>query len=59
MKMNTQPVIPWMGSKRRIVDWIASRMPIHQCYVEAFAGSAALFFGKLPFQCPPFFFSFG
>lgn len=39
-----QPIIPWMGGKRRLADRIFPLMPAHQCYVEPFAGGAALFF---------------
>ena len=40
------PIIPWMGGKRRLLDDINPLIPVHQCYVEAFAGGAALFFSK-------------
>ena len=46
--MNHYPVVPWMGGKGRLIDWIQGRMPIHQCYVEAFCGAAAIFFSKAP-----------
>ncbi len=42
------PVIPWMGGKRRLVDKILPLFPPHLCYVELFAGGAALFFAKEP-----------
>lgn len=38
------PIIPWLGGKRRLADRIFPFFPIHDCYVEAFAGGAALFF---------------
>lgn len=38
------PIIPWMGGKRRLADKIFPLMPDHQCYVEPFAGGAALYF---------------
>lgn len=38
------PVIPWMGGKRRLADRLIPLFPPHECYVEAFAGGAALFF---------------
>ncbi|MBN4078885.1 DNA adenine methylase [Gammaproteobacteria bacterium AH-315-C21] len=41
-------VINWMGSKSRLVSTILPVFPPHICYVEAFAGSAALFFAKEP-----------
>ncbi|WIX31259.1 DNA adenine methylase [Salinicola sp. JS01] len=39
-----QPIIPWMGGKRRLADRIFPLMPPHECYVEPFAGGAALYF---------------
>ena len=42
--MNAQPIIPWMGGKRRLADRIFPLFPKHSCYVEPFAGGAALFF---------------
>ena len=38
------PIIPWMGGKRRLADLLIPLFPPHECYVEVFAGSAALFF---------------
>ncbi|QVN18994.1 DNA adenine methylase [Burkholderia pyrrocinia] len=43
-----QPIIPWMGGKRRLADVLIPRFPPHACYVEVFAGSAALFFMRPP-----------
>ena len=40
----TTPIIPWMGGKRRLADRLIPLFPPHECYVEVFAGSAALFF---------------
>ena len=40
------PIIPWMGGKRRLLDHILPRVPQHTCYVECFAGGAALYFAK-------------
>ena len=42
------PIIPWMGGKRRLADTIISRFPAHTCYVEVFAGGAALYFLRQP-----------
>ena len=42
--MKTKPIVPWMGGKRRLVSQLAKKMPEHECYVELFAGGAALFF---------------
>jgi len=38
------PIIPWLGGKRRLADRIFPFFPVHECYVEPFAGGAALFF---------------
>lgn len=43
-----QPIIPWMGGKRKLAKSILPHFPEHVCYVEAFAGGAALFFLKQP-----------
>lgn len=40
--------IPWMGGKRRLADRIIPMFPDHTCYVEPFAGGAAIFFLKQP-----------
>ncbi len=40
----SNPIIPWIGGKRRLADRLIPLFPPHQCYVEAFAGGAALFF---------------
>ncbi|MDS7929615.1 DNA adenine methylase [Acinetobacter sp. V102_4] len=42
--MKTKPIVPWMGGKRRLVSQLVQKMPEHDCYVELFAGGAALFF---------------
>ncbi|HIE2486015.1 TPA: DNA adenine methylase [Pseudomonas aeruginosa] len=42
--MSAQPIIPWIGGKRRLADRIFPLFPRHACYVEPFAGGAALFF---------------
>lgn len=42
--MSALPIIPWMGGKRRLADKIFPFFPAHDCYVEPFAGGAALFF---------------
>ena len=38
------PIIPWMGGKRRLADRLIPLLPPHECYVEVFAGGAALYF---------------
>lgn len=40
----SDPIIPWMGGKRRLADRIFPLFPRHSCYVEPFAGGAALYF---------------
>ncbi|WP_432721216.1 DNA adenine methylase [Jeongeupia wiesaeckerbachi] len=42
--MHSQPIIPWLGGKRRLADRLLALFPPHDCYVEPFAGGAALFF---------------
>lgn len=42
--MNAQPIIPWIGGKRRLADKLIPLFPQHSCYVEVFCGGAALFF---------------
>lgn len=42
--MNASPIIPWLGGKRRLADKLISLFPPHECYVELFAGGAALYF---------------
>jgi DNA adenine methylase len=43
-----QPIVPWIGGKRRLAATLLERFPPHVCYVEAFAGGAALFFMREP-----------
>lgn len=38
------PIIPWIGGKRRLADRLIPLFPPHECYVELFAGGAALYF---------------
>ena len=44
----TNPIIPWIGGKRRLSELLLSRFPAHSCYVEVFAGGAAVFFARNP-----------
>jgi len=46
----TTPFIPWIGGKRRLAKHILPLFPPHGCYVELFAGAAALFWMKDPAQ---------
>ncbi|MCD8492189.1 MAG: DNA adenine methylase [Geovibrio sp.] len=40
--------IPWLGGKSRLAKTIITKIPEHQCYVEAFAGAGNVFFRKEP-----------
>lgn len=42
------PIIPWIGGKRRLAGHLIPRFPAHTCYVEVFAGGAALYFMRPP-----------
>lgn len=42
--MQSSPIIPWLGGKRRLADRLLTLFPPHECYVEVFAGGAALYF---------------
>ncbi len=42
--MHVEPIIPWMGGKRRLAEKLFSLFPQHECYVELFCGGAALYF---------------
>ncbi|WP_231643062.1 DNA adenine methylase [Ralstonia syzygii] len=46
--MKTNPIVPWIGGKRRLADILIPRFPAHTCYVEVFAGGAALYFLRPP-----------
>ena len=48
----SQPIIPWIGGKRRLADRLFPLFPKHNCYVEPFAGGAALYFlRQVPADC--------
>lgn len=42
----SNPIIPWVGGKRRLAKHLLPLFPEHKCYVEPFCGGAALFFRK-------------
>lgn len=46
---HAEPIVPWIGGKRRLAERIYTFFPNHGCYVEPFAGGAAMFFYK-PFR---------
>ncbi len=39
-----KPILRWAGSKRRLAKKLLPLFPEHNCYVEVFCGSAALYF---------------
>ena len=39
-------IVPFLGSKRKLLDVILPIIPPHRTYVEAFAGGASVFFSK-------------
>ena len=43
-----KPIIPWMGGKQRLIKKILPYFPDHTCYVEPFAGGAAMLLAKEP-----------
>jgi DNA adenine methylase len=42
------PIIPWIGGKRRLAKTILPMFPAHECYCEPFCGAGALYFLKTP-----------
>ena len=47
-QMQANPVIPWLGGKRRLANRLIPLFPQHECYVELFCGGAALYFMRQP-----------
>ncbi|MTD32521.1 DNA adenine methylase [Paludibacterium denitrificans] len=45
---NANPLVPWIGCKRRLAKHILPLFLEHACYVEPFCGAAALYFMKAP-----------
>lgn len=46
--MEQKPIIPWIGGKRRLAERLIRLFPPHECYVELFAGGAAIYFMRAP-----------
>lgn len=44
--MQSKPILPWMGGKRRLAKQIIPLFQKHTAYVEPFCGGAAVFFMK-------------
>ncbi|MCE8028824.1 DNA adenine methylase [Halomonas daqingensis] len=48
--MQSKPILPWMGGKRRLAKQIIPLFQEHTAYIEPFCGGAAVFFMKSPSQ---------
>ncbi len=42
----SSPVLKWPGAKWNLAEWIIAHMPRHDCYIEPYFGSGAVFFNK-------------
>lgn len=43
-----KPILKYPGAKNRLSEWICSRIPEHEVYLEPYFGSGAVFFNKTP-----------
>lgn len=43
-----RPCFLYQGAKWKMAPWILAHLPPHQCYVEPFVGSGAVYFAKKP-----------
>ena len=48
IKPGCPSVVGWLGGKTKLRPTIINCMPPHTAYIEIFAGSATVFFGKPP-----------
>lgn len=45
---NPTPIVKWAGGKTKLLDELLDRIPLHDGYLEPFAGGLALFFRLAP-----------
>lgn len=48
LKAEMARILPYPGAKWKLAAWIVSHFPEHKTYLEPYAGSAAVFFSKVP-----------